>query len=149
MLENQGQQRQAPDQRIMDGALVYDVNGVKVGSVGDRGLQRNALIVHKGIFFPKELYIPLSAVSGHDANGVYLNLPKDEINSHNWDTPPTESGVIDASPGTTPGMGRADSVDTAMRDTPGGYERADQYDTRDRPAPPIDTPSADTPNMRP
>ncbi len=89
MLDNQGQLGDFANQQIMEGAPVYDVNGDRVGEVSDRGLQRNALIVHKGLIFPKDLYIPLSAIRGRDADGVYLNVAKDDINSHNWDQPPT------------------------------------------------------------
>lgn len=91
MLDNQGQLGDFADQQIMEGAPVYDVNGDKVGEVSDRGLQRHALIVHKGIVFPKDLYIPLSAIRGRNADGVYLSVAKDDINSHNWDQPPTDT----------------------------------------------------------
>ncbi len=69
----------------MEGTSVYDANGDKVGEVSDRGLQQNALIVEKGFFFPRELYIPLSAIRGRAADGIHLNLTKDAIGSHNWD----------------------------------------------------------------
>ncbi|HZC05784.1 MAG TPA: DUF2382 domain-containing protein [Ktedonobacterales bacterium] len=91
MLDNQGLQGNFADQQIMEGTPVYDVNGDKVGEVSDRGLQRKALIVHKGLIFTKDLYVPLSAIRGQDADGVYLNLAKDDIKSQNWDQPPTES----------------------------------------------------------
>lgn len=135
MQDTPGQTGDIPDLRIMDGAPVYDMNGVKVGSVSDRGLQRNALIVHKGIFFPKDLYVPLSAVSSYDANGVYLNVAKDEINSHNWDTMPMDEGAMDArhaSAGQTGGM-RGDEVDTSTGEAQTGYEHMGQYSALDRP----------------
>lgn len=67
------------------------MNNSKVGEVSDRGLQRNALIVHKGLIFTKELYVPLSAIRGRNADGIYLNVAKDEINSQNWDQPPADT----------------------------------------------------------
>ena len=121
MLDNQGYQGNLADQQIMEGTPVYDVNGDKIGDVNDRGLQRNALIVHKGIFFPKELYIPISAIRGRDADGVYLNVAKDDIGSRNWDTPPTEAGTMHSSPG---------QIDE--RGPVSGYENADRFDTIDR-----------------
>jgi len=70
---------------VMEGTAVYDANGDKVGEVSDRGLQQHALIVEKGFFFPRELYVPLSAIRGRAADGIHLNLTKDAIGSHNWD----------------------------------------------------------------
>lgn len=91
MSNKQGQQGNFADQEILEGTSVYDVNGDKVGEVSDRGLQRNALIIHKGLIFTKELYVPLSAIRRQDADGVYLNVAKGDINSQNWDLPPTET----------------------------------------------------------
>jgi uncharacterized protein (TIGR02271 family) len=91
MLDNQGYQNIPADQQILEGTPVYDVNGDKVGEVSDRGLQRNALIVHKGLIFPKELYVPLSAIRGRNADGIFLNVAKGDINSQNWDQPPTDT----------------------------------------------------------
>lgn len=93
MLDNQGNQSNFADQQILEGTPVFDVNGDKVGEVSDRGLQRNALIVHKGLIFPKELYVPLSAIRGRNADGVFLNVAKSDINSQNWDQPPTETAT--------------------------------------------------------
>ena len=91
MLDNQGYQNIPADQQILEGTLVFDVNGDKVGEVSDRGLQRNALIVHKGLIFPKDLYVPLSAIRGRNADGVFLNVAKGDINSQNWDQPPSDT----------------------------------------------------------
>ncbi len=90
MRDNQGLQNGMTDQPVLEGTPVYDVNGDKVGEVSERGMQGNALVVKKGVFFPKDLYIPLSAIRGRDADGLYLSVAKDEINTRNWDTPPTE-----------------------------------------------------------
>lgn len=129
MLDNQNDQGNLADQTIMAGTPVYDAHGDKIGEVTDRGLQRNALIVHKGIFFPKELYIPVSAIRGRDADGVYLSIAKDDIGSRNWDTPPTDAGTLRSSPG---------AVDE--RGPVSGYENADRYDTIDRGQPPRGNP---------
>ena len=101
MRDNQGLQDGMTNQPVMEGTNVYDVNGDKVGEVSDRGLERNALCVKKGVFFPKELYIPLSAINRRNADGVYLNVAKDEISSRNWDTPPSEEYTSAASTGGT------------------------------------------------
>ena len=95
MLDNQGHMRDFADQQIMEGTPVYDVNGDKVGEVSDRGLQRQALIVHKGLIFPKDLYIPINAIRGRNADGVYLNVAKNDINSQNWSQPSEATGASD------------------------------------------------------
>lgn len=112
MLGNQDFQGDLANQSILEGTPVYDVNGDKVGEVSDRGLQRNALMVHKGLIFPKELYVPLNAIRGRDANGVYLNVAKGDINSQNWDQPPTETTA-------TTGMAANRMSDTANTATAG------------------------------
>jgi uncharacterized protein (TIGR02271 family) len=99
MLDNQGYQGEFADQQVMAGTPVYDVNGDKVGEVSSSGMMRNALVVQKGFFFPKDLYIPLSAISGRKSDGIYLNLAKSDINSQEWDKPPTE--VTSATSATT------------------------------------------------
>lgn len=98
MLDNQRYQGDFADQQIMAGTPVYDVNGDKVGEVSSIGQMRNALVVQKGFFFPKDLYIPLSAISGRKDDGVYLNLTKSDINSQEWDKPPTDA-MTDATTG--------------------------------------------------
>lgn len=90
MLDNQTNQGNFADQQIRMGTPVYDVNGDKVGEVSGRGLTQNTLLVQKGLIFPKDLHIPLSAISRSGAEGVYLNLPKSEIKNQNWDKPPSD-----------------------------------------------------------
>jgi len=114
MLDNQGYQGNFADQQIMAGTPVYDVNGDKVGEVSSPGLTRNALVVQKGFFFPKDLYIPFSAISGRRDDGVYLNLAKSDINSQEWDKPPTDvtsattdTATTSSMTGTTPMTGAA------------------------------------------
>lgn len=104
MLDNQSFQGDFADQQIMAGTPVYDVNGDKVGEVSAPGVSRNALVVQKGFFFPKDLYIPFSAISGRNSDGVYLNLAKSDINSQEWDKPPTDvtSATSDAAMTTGP-----------------------------------------------
>jgi len=114
MLDNQGYQGNFADQQIMAGTPVYDVNGDKVGEVSSPGLTQNALVVQKGFFFPKDLYIPFSAISGRKDDGVYLNLAKSDINSQEWDKPPTDvtsattdTATTSSMTGTTPMTGAA------------------------------------------
>jgi uncharacterized protein (TIGR02271 family) len=41
--------------------------------------------VEKGFFFPKDYYIPMSAISETTGDGVYLTVTKDEALSQGWD----------------------------------------------------------------
>lgn len=82
-------QRNFASQSIAPGSVVYDASGNKIGTVQDFDTQGHYLVVEKGWLFPKELYIPASAFGRVNNDGVYLNINKDEIQSRNWDTPPT------------------------------------------------------------
>src|SRR5439155_5849335 len=44
--------------------------------------------VSKGLFMPTDLYIPTSAISNVEHDRVYLNVPKGEVESQDWDQPP-------------------------------------------------------------
>ena len=88
MLDNQGTASNAFNQQIVEGTPVYDINGEKVGDVSEHGVEQGALVVHKGLFFPKDIYVPTSYLQGSDANGVYLSLAKDELKGDRWQSPP-------------------------------------------------------------
>ena len=124
MLDNQGYQGDFLDQQIMAGTPVYDVHGDKVGEVSSIGQMRSALVVQKGFFFPKDLFIPLSAISGRKADGVYLNLTKSDINSQEWDKPPT-----DAMTGMAGSTTMAGATDLADRTTQEGTALPDETAT--------------------
>jgi uncharacterized protein (TIGR02271 family) len=70
---------------------VYGSDGDKVGDVAEVG--RNYVLVQKGWLFTKDIYIPVSAISSADEDGVYLNIPKDQINSMDWDMAPMEDAT--------------------------------------------------------
>src|SRR5688572_12747036 len=69
---------------------VVAADGDKVGTLAD--LQAGYLIVEKGFFFPKDYYIPSSAVTTYDdAEGkIYLSVTKDEALNSGWDQMPFE-----------------------------------------------------------
>jgi hypothetical protein len=75
-------------QRIADGMTVYDVNGEKIGVV--RGYMTNSayFTLEKGLFFPHDYYVPMSAVLRVHPESVYLNVRKDDIKNRGWDDPP-------------------------------------------------------------
>ena len=74
--------------RIEPGTNVYDSYGDKVGDVSEVG--SNYVLVQKGWLFTRDIYIPLSAVTGVDPDGVRLNVTKDQVENMGWDTIPAE-----------------------------------------------------------
>jgi uncharacterized protein (TIGR02271 family) len=47
-------------------------------------------VVEKGLFFPTDYYIPMSAVASSDHAQVYLNVSKDAALGRGWDTRPVD-----------------------------------------------------------
>jgi uncharacterized protein (TIGR02271 family) len=108
----------APIGNIVPGEPVYDVNGDKVGTVSEHDGQSTYFTAQRGIIFTHDLYVPMSAVTRADADGVYLNLAKDDISNQDWDNPPT-AGVNTGTPYTNTGKTAAygQGLDAAMRNS--------------------------------
>ena len=70
------------------GWTVEDVDGEKVGSIAEVG--PNYLLVHKGLIFGKDIYIPTSRVSVVDPAEQAVRLPirRDVVDAQGWDEPP-------------------------------------------------------------
>ena len=113
-------------QQYLEGTPVYDAAAEKVGTVSEHDIQGGYLVVHKGIF-RKDVYIPLSAIGRGDADGVYLNMYRDELSNQNWDNPPADAGMnagtsapmatgATGQPGTALDMGQSGPHDTSPRD---------------------------------
>lgn len=82
--------------RYAGGAAVYDLNGDKIGTLTNVDPQGGYLVAQHGLFFPHDVYIPSSAVTNSDADGIYLNLSKDDLGDERYKTPPAlsaESGM--------------------------------------------------------
>jgi hypothetical protein len=75
-------------QRITDGTDVYDVNGDKLGTVSGSSASADYFTLQKGMLFPRDYYVPMSAVSRIDPDGIYLNVAKDDIKNRGWENPP-------------------------------------------------------------
>jgi uncharacterized protein (TIGR02271 family) len=87
---------------VQPGWDVYSADEQKVGNV-DR-VEQNYIVAHKGIFFAKDLYIPLEAVRRFEHDRVYLNIVKDEVDGQGWDTEPMPTpGGVRADRGTDTG----------------------------------------------
>jgi uncharacterized protein (TIGR02271 family) len=91
------------------GADVYGADGDKVGTVS--GVYPSYIVVEKGLFFPTDYYIPVSAVASYDTDRVYLNVSKDAALGRGWDTRPVDLetatvGTTTATADTFPETGR-------------------------------------------
>ncbi len=95
-------------QRIAQGTNVYGSDGDKVGDVAEVGT--NYVLVQKGWLFTRDIYIPVSAITSVDEDGVYLNISKDQVNSMDWDMAPMDDA-------TTTSYGSTTTSTTGMRDT--------------------------------
>jgi uncharacterized protein (TIGR02271 family) len=93
-------------QQFARGTSVYDVHGDKVGTVSAWDQQSNSMIIHKGLFFPKDIAVPMGAIARSNADGVYLNVTKHDVSSGNFGAAPTR-GTQAAPTGT--------AADTGMR----------------------------------
>jgi len=77
---------------LQNGMDVYGADDAKLGSIHD--VRDTYFVIEKGFFFPKDYYIPVSAVAGVDASDrVFLNVTKDVALNQGWDVEP---GVQDA-----------------------------------------------------
>ena len=72
--------------QIQNGWDVYGSDGEKVGDVDEVG--PNYVLVQKGMFFTKDLYVPTSAITDIEDDRVTLNVTKDQVESMGWDEPP-------------------------------------------------------------
>lgn len=79
--------------QVTQGTPIYGAEGDKVGVVGEELGRHNYLMAQKGWIFPKDLYIPLSAIRSAGPNGVHLNLTKDELQNDRYQQPPAETAA--------------------------------------------------------
>jgi uncharacterized protein (TIGR02271 family) len=83
---------------IDTGWTVYGREGDKIGTVAEVG--SNYLLVQKGLLFIKDVYVPVSAVDTIDEAdaSLWLNVPKDDIESMGWDDAPSTGSWNDWTP---------------------------------------------------
>ncbi|GAC1565803.1 MAG: hypothetical protein NVS2B2_37280 [Ktedonobacteraceae bacterium] len=81
-------------QQFTEGTPVYDLSGEQVGTVSKHDLAGNVLILNKGIFFHRDIQVPLSTVQRSDPHGIYLSVSKEELRHEHSAAPRamTESG---------------------------------------------------------
>lgn len=68
-------------QQLAIGMAVYDSEGMHVGDITQYDSTRGLLAVEEGIFKPRVLFLPFSAIQSVDRDflSVYLSLPKDAL----------------------------------------------------------------------
>jgi hypothetical protein len=68
-------------QQLAIGMAVYDSDGMHVGDITQYDIPRGLLTVEEGIFTPRVLFLPFSAIQSVDRDflSVYLSLPKDAL----------------------------------------------------------------------
>jgi hypothetical protein len=67
--------------RLAVGMAVYDADGERLGDVSQYDVPRRLLAVEKGIFHPRVLFVPFSAIESVNREDltIYLNLPRDVV----------------------------------------------------------------------
>lgn len=71
---------------IDDGWDVISADGEKIGDVQD--VQGHYIIASKGFFFPREKYVPVSAIQDVRDGKVYLSMTKSQLDGIDWDAEP-------------------------------------------------------------
>lgn len=103
MFDNDVMTGNTAEQQFVEGMPVFDAGDEKIGTVSAYNAQDNCLVVHKGWLFPRDMKVPLQVVARSDADGVYLNLYKDEVMNEDWNAPPVHDATA------------ASAVDTATQ----------------------------------
>jgi len=80
--------------QIAIGMAVYDAGGSKIGAVLQFDAVNGWLQSEKGILFPRDRYIPFSAIDHISPTGIYLSVPKDYVKDM-FDQAP----LVDVEPG--------------------------------------------------
>ena len=70
---------------IQANAPIFDVNGERVGTVAQEGIQSDHLMMAKGLIFVREVSIPLRDIGHAGPDGVYLNVSKEQLQQQNQD----------------------------------------------------------------
>ena len=101
----------------LTGAEVFGADGDKVGTVS--AVYPGYIVVEKGLFFPTDYYIPMSAIASYDTDRVYLNVSKDAALGRGWDVRPVdlETATIATTTATTGTITETDRLAAARVET--------------------------------
>jgi hypothetical protein len=61
------------------GLPIYDSQGNQLGTVSSLGVLSNYLVMSKRALFRNDVSLPISAIKRSDAQGVYLNITRQEV----------------------------------------------------------------------
>jgi PRC-barrel domain len=77
------------------GTHVFGSDGEEIGTISD--VQPGYFKVKRGTFFHKEVYLPLTSITGTalGGEGVTVNLTRDEAESGDWSQPPADDAGSD------------------------------------------------------
>src|SRR5260370_568635 len=75
------------ESQIANGMAVYDANGDRIGTVQQYDLTNGWFQTEKGVLFPRDRYIPFSAIDRIGPNGIYLSVTTAYVNDM-YDEPP-------------------------------------------------------------
>jgi hypothetical protein len=66
-------------ERLGQGPKVYDLNGKEIGRVYQYDPASGWMVVEKGKLFPKDLYVPVTAVEYLDDDGIHLRVTREVL----------------------------------------------------------------------
>ena len=90
MLDNQDRAfNTVSSAQFLKGKLVYDADNAKVGIISAVDAQAGYFVAQKGVLFPHDLYIPLSAIATTNPAGVVLHLTKETLKDPRFAVAPT------------------------------------------------------------
>jgi hypothetical protein len=81
---------------ITRGATVFDAAGEKIGTVREVRLQERCVVVRRRRLLPEDIDVPLRVIARIGADGVYLDLYKEEVLNRDWGAPPVSEARSDA-----------------------------------------------------
>jgi uncharacterized protein (TIGR02271 family) len=73
-----------------EGADIFGEDGSRIGGLSGKGVQNGYLVVHHGMLFGKDAYVPLSCVTETRQDGIYLNINQDQLGEYDADEAPQE-----------------------------------------------------------
>ena len=110
---------------VQPGTDVYGSDGEKVGEVDN--IENGFIVLKKGFFFPKEHYVPFSAIAGHTEDRIDLNISADQARNEDWnDGSTTTATTTRAVDDVAPVRDDANATETTTAANTGRLDDADQ-----------------------
>jgi hypothetical protein len=93
---------------VANGMAVYDATGAKIGTVQQYDLTNGWFQTEKGFFFPRDCYVPFSAINRIGPTGIYLNVTKEYVKD-TYNKPPLVDVDVVAGPAGAAAVGTVSS----------------------------------------